>query len=131
MPSNRRRFLETLAAAAAGSTLPSCGSSAGISGKRWCGFNLQEKFTDRPDEWAAVDPEWGHSNEPFRERDFEWIARLGFNFVRLPMSYRCWTDPHDPFRLTEATLIQIDQAVNWGRQYGIHTCLNFHRAPGY
>ena len=63
---------------------------------RWRGFNLQEKFTDRPDEWAAMDPEWGRSNEPFVETDFEWMAHWGFNFVRLPMSYRCWTDPADP-----------------------------------
>jgi endoglucanase len=130
MQSNRRRFLETLAVASAGSTLENCGTSATAS-QRWRGFNLQEKFTDRPDEWAALEPEWGHSNEPFVEADFEWIARLGFNFVRLPMSYRCWTDPHDPLRLLEPALLQIDQAVHWGRQYGLHTCLNFHRAPGY
>ena len=130
MQSNRRKFLETLATVSVGSTLECCGAT-GVKSQRWRGFNLQEKFTDRPDEWTTLDPEWGHSNEPFVEADFEWIARLGFNFVRLPMSYRCWTDPHDPFRLLEPTLLQIDQAVNWGRQYGVHTCLNFHRAPGY
>jgi endoglucanase len=130
MHSNRRQFLDTLATASVGSTLECCGTSS-LTGQRWRGFNLQEKFTDRPDEWATVDPEWGHSNDPFVERDFEWIARFGFNFVRLPMSYRCWIDPRDPFRLLEPTLLQIDQAVNWGRQYGIHTSINFHRAPGY
>jgi endoglucanase len=128
--SSRRQFIETLALTSAASALAGCGTSA-VTSQRWRGFNLQEKFTDRPDEWASMDPEWGHSNEPFVESDFERIARLGFNFVRLPMSYRCWTDPNDPFRLLEPTLLQIDQAVNWGRQYGIHTCLNFHRAPGF
>jgi endoglucanase len=98
---------------------------------RWRGFNLQEKFTHTPDEWAGVDPEWGRRNEPFRESDFEQIATLGFNFVRLPMSYRCWADPSAPYQLFEPTLREIDQAVNWGRQYGIHVSLNFHRAPGY
>src|SRR4029077_10753076 len=58
----------------------------GIGMPRWRGFNLQEKFTDSPEEWAAVDPEWGRRNEPFVETDFEWMARWGFNFVRLPMS---------------------------------------------
>ena len=47
---------------------------------RWRGFNLLEKF-------MAGNP------RPFREEDFDWIADLGFNFVRLPMDYRCWTDP--------------------------------------
>ncbi len=104
-------------------------SAAGLP--RWRGFNLQEKFTDKPDEWADVAPEWGRSNEPFLESDFESIAELGFNFARLPMSYRCWTDPADPFRLLEAPLSEIDRAVEWGRQYGVHVCLNFHRAPGF
>ena len=31
--------------------------------------------------------------KPFREDDFAWIAELGFDFVRLPLDYRCWTDP--------------------------------------
>ena len=98
---------------------------------RWRGFNLQEKFTDRPDEWATMDPEWGRRNEPFVETDFEWMARWGFNFVRLPMSYRCWTDLSKPFQLVEKTLKEIDQAVEWGKRYGVHVCLNFHRAPGF
>ena len=95
------------------------------------GFNLQEKFTDRPGEWAKMDPEWDHHNEAFLESDFDSIASLGFNFVRLPMSYRCWTNPKAPTRLLEPVMKQIDQAVHWGGQYGIHVCLNFHRAPGF
>ncbi len=103
----------------------------GVAPRLWRGFNLQEKFTDTPAEWAALDPEWGHRNEPFLESDFEWMADWRFNFVRLPMSYRCWTDPADPFHLLEKPLREIDQAVEWGRQYGLHVCLNFHRAPGF
>jgi endoglucanase len=78
-----------------------------------------------------MDPEWGRNNEPFVETDFEWMAQWGFNFVRLPMSYRCWADPKNPLHLVEQTLQQIDQAVDWGRSYGVHVCLNFHRAPGF
>ena len=98
---------------------------------RWRGFNLQEKFTHKPDEWANLAPEWGFNNEPFRESDFEIIAELGFNFVRLPLSYKCWTAENDWYALIEKPLKEIDQAVEWGKQYGIHVCLNFHRAPGY
>ncbi len=87
---------------------------------RWRGFNLLEKFTRRPE-----------GNPPFRERDFEWMARWGFNFARLPLSYLCWTDPADWLRLREEELRHIDQAVEFGRQYGVHVNLNFHRAPGY
>lgn len=97
---------------------------------RWRGFNLLEKLSHTPDEWAIA-PEWGHHNEPFRETDFEWIAAWGFNFVRLAMSYKCWTDPRNPRKLLEKHLKEIDQAVEYGRRYGIHVSLNFCRAPGY
>lgn len=85
---------------------------------RWRGFNLLEKF---------VAPGDG----PFRAQDFEWIKEWGFNFVRLPMSYRCWTEAEDWLKLREDALKEIDQAVELGRQYGVHVNMNFHRGPGY
>jgi endoglucanase len=88
---------------------------------RWRGFNLVEKFTiDRPDR-----------NTAFRESDFDLLARWGFNFVRLPMDYRTWTDEDSVYRLREPVLAEIDQALAWGREYGLHVSINFHRAPGY
>ena len=86
---------------------------------RWRGFNLLNKFG----------LEW--SNRPFEEKDFEWIAELGFNFVRLPLDYRIWTETDNPYRLKESELREIDRAVQFGEKYGIHVMLNFHRAPGY
>jgi hypothetical protein len=86
---------------------------------RWRGFNLLEKFQYRG------------RLEPFLEEDFRLIASLGFNFVRLPMDYRGWIVAGDWEQLREEALRQIDQAVAWGRRYGLHVCLNFHRAPGY
>lgn len=83
----------------------------------WRGFNLLNKFNGQ--------------NKPFAERDFEWLAELGFDFVRLPMDYRMWIEEADWTRFRESTLKQIDQAVDLGTRYGIHVCLNFHRAPGY
>ncbi|GBC99968.1 Endoglucanase C307 [bacterium HR17] len=85
---------------------------------RWRGFNLLEKFNVA-------------RNQPFLERDFAWIAELGFNFVRLPMDYRCWIDAGDWTKFREETLKEIDDAVRFGEKYGVHVCLNFHRAPGY
>ncbi len=82
------------------------------------GFNLLEKFTLR-------------RNSPYVERDFEWMANWGFTFARLPMDYRCWTDPDDPRKLDDKILKHIDQVVEWGKQYGVHINLNLHRAPGY
>ena len=46
------------------------------------------------------------------------------------MDYRCWAKtPTAEF--AESTLREIDQAIEFGRRYGIHVNLNFHRAPGY
>jgi endoglucanase len=85
---------------------------------RWRGFNLLEKFQ-------------APSAKPFAETDFRWIADWGFDFVRLPMDYRCWTDPKDPQKVDERVLAEIDQAVDLGRKYKVHVCLCLHRAPGY
>jgi hypothetical protein len=86
---------------------------------RWRGFNLLEKFV------------LGSGRKPFVEDDFRIISKLGFNFVRLPMDYRFWIKQGNWEQFDEATLKEIDQAVAWGAKYGIHVCINFHRAPGY
>ena len=83
---------------------------------RWRGFNLMEKFI------------YGHDG-PYREWDFDVMAEWGFDFVRLPTDYRCWTGAPGVYR--ESVLREIDQAVAWGRQRGIHVNLCLHRAPGY
>ena len=63
--------------------------------------------------------------------DFRLIASLGFNFVRVPLDYRCWITGGDWERLDEAKLREIDRIVALGGEYGVHVSLNFHRAPGY
>jgi endoglucanase len=83
---------------------------------RWRGFNLLEKFI------------YGHDG-PYQEWDFDTLAEWGFDFVRLPTDYRCWTAA--PGVYNERALAEIDQAVAWGRARGIHVNLCLHRAPGY
>ena len=85
---------------------------------RWRGFNLLDKF--------MVDQQ-----KPFQERDFADIAELGFDFVRLPLDYRCWTDRASPKTLKEPILKEIDHAVELGHKHGVHVQINFHRAPGF
>ncbi len=85
---------------------------------RWRGFNLLEMFMV-------------HDARQFLEQDFAEIAELGFNFVRLPLDYRTWTESKDWRLLREDRLVWIDEAVTFGRKHGVHVQLNFHRAPGY
>ena len=123
---HRRRFLQVAVGVVAGlsATALACAADKDISADklpRWRGFNLLEKF---------IAPRSGRSSR-FREEDFQWIADWGFDFVRLPLSYRCWTPGKDWKEISEPVLKEIDEAVEFGKQHGIHVCLNFHRAPGY
>jgi endoglucanase len=95
---------------------------------RWRGFNLLEKFSAADPSKSAPD---SNRNSPFKEDDFKWIADWGFDFIRLPMSYRCWSTPEHWFDMDEKVLAQIDQAIDFGARHGVHVCLNLHRAPGY
>jgi endoglucanase len=119
---DRRDFLQTSLTAAAAMGLAGCGalgtSLGGERFPRWRGFNLLEKFTE-------------DLNAPYLPDDFDMISDWGFNFVRLPMSYRCWSTAEDPFAIDERVIEDVDRAVAMGRNHGIHVNLNLHRAPGY
>jgi endoglucanase len=121
---NRRQFLQCAAAATATAALAPGAFSAELPSPsastlpHWRGFNLLEKFG------------WGQ-NGPFLEQDFAWMAEWGFDFARLPMSYTNWIEEGNWRAFREDVFKEIDQAVEFGKQYGVHVSLNFHRAPGY
>jgi aryl-phospho-beta-D-glucosidase BglC (GH1 family) len=83
------------------------------------GFNLLGK----------VDAGW--SNNGFEEEEFVIVKDLGFNFVRLPLDYRTYTQTGNWNIFLEDEIAEIDKAVEWGKKYGVHVCICFHRAPGY
>ncbi len=85
---------------------------------RWRGFNLTELTG-------------GDRDRSFREEDFAWIAELGFDFVRIPMSYWAWSSPDDWMTIDEDGLAKVDEAVEYGQKHGLHVNLNLHRIPGY
>ena len=87
---------------------------------RYRGFNLLNKFY-----------KGGDNDGPYLESDFQLISELGFNFVRLPMDYRILIKDGDWTQFDQQQFREIDQAIDWGRKYNIHVCLNLHRAPGY
>ena len=83
------------------------------------GFNLLGKF----------DVSW--SNQGYTEKEFSLIHELGFNFVRLPLDYRTYTKTGDWDQFIDSEVYEIDQATEWGIKYGVHVCINLHRAPGF
>ena len=86
-------------------------------------------------EYFSTDPDWmkyfPFEYGQFQEDDFRWMRDWGFNWVRLPMDYRFWTDANDPMKIREKDIEPIDRAIRLGEKYGVHVNISLHRAPGY
>jgi endoglucanase len=61
----------------------------------------------------------------------DFLAKYGFDFVRLPLDYRFWTRDFRYIEVDEGVLRLIDEYVEACRSRGIHVSINLHRAPGY
>jgi aryl-phospho-beta-D-glucosidase BglC (GH1 family) len=85
------------------------------------GFNFQWMFSWKPDQRPA----------PADEKALDFLAKYGFNFVRIPTDYRFWTKDFDYTHPDESIFDSIDQYLEACRSRGIHLSLNLHRAPGY
>lgn len=122
----RREFLKISSMALAGGALYQLGCQRFFTRensmerfRRYYGFNLTEKTGG------------GGPRRKFNEHDFEFMAEWGFNFARIPLSYWNWASPQDWYTIREEVFDDIDEVIEFGRQYGVHINLNFHRIPGY
>ena len=86
---------------------------------RYRGFNLTEKT-------GGFGP-----RRKFNEEDFEIMADWNLNFARIPMSYWNWAPRDNWYKIDEDVLGDVDEAVEFGKQYNVHINLSFHRVPGY
>ena len=92
----RRTMLKAMAGMAATAALPFSISGLAADAEpaksinpKWYGFNLLEYFSTDPD-WMK---HFSYKNDGmFMEDDFRRIRDWGFNWIRLPMDYRFWTD---------------------------------------
>ena len=69
----------------------------------------------------------------FKEEHFKWMKEWGFNFVRMPLDYRCWVkDRKSENReiIDEAGLKPLDEGIAFARKYGIVAMICLHRIPG-
>ena len=60
----------------------------------------------------------------FVEPDVMLIKDIGFNFIRVPLSYKLIVNPDVPTQINLVHLKNIDQLVAWGMKYKIHICLS-------
>lgn len=65
------------------------------------------------------------------EKALDFLAKHGFNFVRLPSNYWIWTRDFEYFNPDESMFKYIDEALSQCQARGIHLSLNLHRVPGY
>jgi aryl-phospho-beta-D-glucosidase BglC (GH1 family) len=85
------------------------------------GFNFQWMVS-----WSA-----GQKPQLADEKALDFLAQFGFNFARIPVDYRFWTQDFDYFHPDESVFFYIDEYLEACRSRGIHLSLNLHRAPGY
>lgn len=64
------------------------------------------------------------------EADFQELARLGFNVVRLPINHTLLEDDDRPYVYKESGWRVLDQTLNWAERNKIYVVLDLHGAPG-
>lgn len=89
--------------------------------KTYYGFNFQ---------WM-VNGSFGQKPAPPDERALDFLAAYGFNFVRIPLDYRFWTNGLHYLHPDESVFCFLDEYLDTCRSRGIHLSLNLHRAPGF
>ncbi len=109
---------------------------------RWRGFNLLDMYIYQEGReliepgavsGPGVDGGYGGGEGDFREEDLQFMREWGFDFARIPMDYRYWTEwrADGTYGFRESVMGRIDRVVGLGEKYGVHVSLSFHRAPGY
>ncbi len=134
---NRRIFLKTSAAAAAGITLagnipmPGLAMKAGNRLPRWKGFNLLDFFSPYPPK--------NLDGSQTTEDDLKWMSDWGFDFVRVPMAYPRYLDfdrtrditKDEMLKFDQKAIGQVDDLIYLANKHNLHVSLNLHRGPGY
>lgn len=86
------------------------------------GFNFLWMYVKRSEEQLPLEPD-------LKELDF--IAKHGFNFVRIPTDYHFWTKGFNYTDIDENVIAYIDRYIDACNSRDLHVSLNIHRAPGY
>jgi endoglucanase len=70
------------------------------------------------------------ANAFFTPDDAAAIASMGFNVVRIPVSYRYLEDDARPFQIKEEGLARLDSAIAACAANGLYTIIDLHVLPG-
>lgn len=89
---------------------------------------FKDKFRQAQGASALEEFETSFRDNFIQESDFENIASLGFNCVRLPFNHKLIEK--EPFSYSQEGLSYLQKAVAWAKKYGIWVILDLHAAPG-
>ena len=74
---------------------------------------------------------WNSYNRNYcTEADFDLLARMGINLLRLPFHFRILQDPLRPHEFLEDGFELLNRAISLARSRGIRVILDLHAAPG-
>ena len=80
----------------------------------------------------------GHWERFIKRADFEWLANVGINAVRIPLGHWIFGPPY-PYHPTyganrhpfvEGGIEVLDRALDWAAEFGLKVILDLHAAPG-
>lgn len=75
--------------------------------------------------------EYDGQPQVFIREDMENISELGFNFVRVPLDTRLFFDLDNPGSVHLEKLINLDELISWGAEFGTHVCVDVHFSFGF
>jgi hypothetical protein len=64
------------------------------------------------------------------KQEVQGIAKMGFNFLRVPLDYSFLFANDDTDQVNNAALKNIDNLLTWAIQNNIHVCFDLHTMPG-
>ncbi len=78
---------------------------------------------------SYMDSFWQRWRERFIKReDIRYLHDLGFNSIRVPLSWRSLMDEQGSFK--EETFELLDRLISWCRELEVYVFLDLHAAPG-
>lgn len=107
----------------------------------WAWFDSEPWIFEERALWNWLTKRFGHDgmtelkktfqDNYITERDFQIVAELGMNLVRLPVWYQALeTDIEGDNEFIIEGWRRLDQVIEWARKYGLYIMLDLHGAPG-
>ena len=98
-------------------------SAAEVAGWLGLGWNLGNQY-DAFDNGVASDTAW--DNPPATKALFDSLAAAGFTSVRIPVTWLGHIGIAPDYKLDEAWLARVGQAVGYAEQAGLKAIVNIH-----